>query len=359
MNKEKPIKDLMLQHFKMYPEMQIQDVVKLIYQNEFAGGHLITNETDSLNRLQEECRNLNQRYFDAQNSCIFEEIGNGLCRLNLIVIGSSGISLKTVNRFFVSTANSVTGTIQSFEEKLNVFRRACKDNELPYSIEDVNAYLYNYKNKGYPAVSHSESYRSAYYPAYRIVKSEYMKYFDVFCKIDHLLDVKERVYVAIDGNSGAGKSTLANLISDIYDCNIFHMDDFFLRPELKTKERLEEIGGNVDYVRFRDEVIVGLHSGREFRYRVYDCKQMAFGKVVSVTPKWLNIIEGSYSMHPTLVDNYDLKIFLQIDEKEQSLRILKRNGVFMHKKFLNEWIPMENRYFSAMNIKEQSDLVLL
>ena len=48
--------------------------------------------------------------------------------------------------------------------------------------------------------------------------------------------------VAIDGNSGAGKSTLAALIADVYDCNLFHMDDFFLRPEQRTEERLKETG---------------------------------------------------------------------------------------------------------------------
>ena len=34
--------------------MQIQDMVKLIYQNEFAGGHMIKNEKDSMKRLYEE-----------------------------------------------------------------------------------------------------------------------------------------------------------------------------------------------------------------------------------------------------------------------------------------------------------------
>ena len=79
--------------------------------------------------------------------------------------------------------------------------------------------------------------------------------------------------------------------------------------------------------------------------------------LIPVSPQKLNIIEGSYSMHPTLIENYDLKIFLCIDEKEQISRILKRNGAAMLKRFLCEWIPMENRYFKELNIKEQSDLV--
>lgn len=353
------VRHTLLQHFEMYPVMQLQDMVKMIYQNEFAGGHLIANEKDSLNRLREECGALNEHTCVTQGSCLFEDIGNGLCRLHLdkLLSLNSDISLETVNRFFVSTANSVSGNVESFEGKMDVLRKCCRDKELPYLIEDVDAYLVQCKNMGYPAVSHSETYRQAYCPAYRIVKSEYKQYFDVFCKIDLLLSERETVNVAIDGNSGAGKSTLASLIGSVYDSNIFHMDDYFLRPELRTKERLEETGGNVDYVRFKDEVLSGLQSGREFQYRAYDCRQMSLGEQTTVAPKRLNIIEGSYSLHPTLADYYDLKIFLQIDEKEQSSRILKRNGAFMHKRFLNEWIPLENQYFTEMKIMEQCDIV--
>ncbi len=357
MTDEKELRKLLLQHFERYPEMQIRDMIKLIYQNEFAGGHLIANETDSMNRLREEFGALSEHACDAQGLIPLEEIGNGLCRLHLEKLMDSDISLQTVNQMFVSTANSVSGSIVSFEEKLDVLRHCCRDKDLSYPVEDVDAYLANYKNSGYPAVSHSEPYKKAYRPAYRIVKSEYMHYFDVFRKIDHLLSEREVVKVAVEGNSGAGKSTLAALIRSVYDCNVFHMDDFFLRPELKTKERLKEVGGNVDYVRFREEVLPNLHNGRAFQYRAYDCRQMDFGEHVTVTPKRLNIIEGSYSLHPTLTDYYDLKIFLQIDEKAQSARILNRNGAFMHKRFLDEWIPLENQYFCQMMIKEQCDLV--
>ena len=48
---------------------------------------------------------------------------------------------------------------------------------------------------------------------------------------------------------------------------------------------------------------------------------------------------------------------MAIDEKEQSKRILKRNGPVMHKVFLEKWIPLENEYFEKMKIKEKSDLI--
>ena len=46
-----------------------------------------------------------------------------------------------------------------------------------------------------------------------------------------LLDRQARVIAAIDGRCGAGKSTLAAQLQAQLSCRVFHMDDFFLRPE--------------------------------------------------------------------------------------------------------------------------------
>ncbi len=166
--------------------------------------------------------------------------------------------------------------------------------------------------------------------------------------IDVLMSQKEQVIVAIEGNCTAGKTTLARKLAEIYDCNVFHMDDFFLRPEQRTPERYAEVGGNVDYERFNEEVLIPLKAGQTFTYRPFDCSTFALAEPVCVTPKKLNIVEGTYSHHPYFGDPYDMKILLTVDEDTQRLRILDRPA-FLHKRFFEEWIPMENRYFSALN----------
>ena len=90
-------------------------------------------------------------------------------------------------------------------------------------------------------------------------------------RIDELMSQKEQVIVAIDGNCTAGKTTLAGKLAEVYDCNVFHMDDFFLRPEQRTPERYAEVGGNVDYERFMEEVLQPLKAGNTFSYRPFDC----------------------------------------------------------------------------------------
>ena len=190
-----------------------------------------------------------------------------------------------------------------------------------------------------------------------VIKTAYTEYIDVFRHIDALLEEKRIVTVAIDGGSASGKTTLAGLLAEIYDCNVFHMDDFFLPQERKTPERLSDPGGNVDYERFADEVSSRLEIGSGFLYRPYDCKTSSYKDAVSVSPKALNIVEGVYSLHPELSRLYDLKLFLKTDEDTQLRRIRQRSGETMFKRFVTEWIPLENIYFEMLGIEKSCDLI--
>ena len=86
--------------------------------------------------------------------------------------------------------------------------------------------------------------------------------------IDKAVDKKQYTIVGIDGNSGAGKSSLAHLLSKYYECNVFHMDDFFLQPHQRAAERLQKPGGNIDYERFQREVVNNLKSCEAFYYQI-------------------------------------------------------------------------------------------
>lgn len=169
---------------------------------------------------------------------------------------------------------------------------------------------------------------------------------------------RERVLVAIDGRCGAGKTTLAGKLGEEAGCPIVHMDHFFLRPEQRTKDRLGQPGGNVDYERVREEVLFPLSQGRIAVYRPFDCGRMELSGLIQVEPKEVVVVEGSYSCHPALWDFYGLRIFLDISPEEQMKRILHRNGREAASVFRERWIPLEERYFAAYQIRERCDLVV-
>ena len=114
-----------------------------------------------------------------------------------------------------------------------------------------------------------------------------------------LTEIKQRstLVLAIDGRCAAGKTTLAACLAELCDCNVIHMDHFFLCSKQNTMERLQQAGGNMDYVRFCEEILIPLHEGRKFSYG--------------------------------------------------------EDGVLM---FQERWIPMENTYFHSFRIQEKCDL---
>lgn len=177
-------------------------------------------------------------------------------------------------------------------------------------------------------------------------------------RIDDLLATNDRVVVGIDGDCAAGKTTLATHLATIYDCDIVHVDDFFLRADQRTPERLAEAGGNVDYERLFADVLNKLKTNKPFSYRPFNCRTMAFDEPVHIAGKKLTIVEGSYSHHRTLADQYDLKIFLTVDAELQLQRILNRNGASMLERFKQEWIPMEKRYAQTFEIPKRSDILI-
>ena len=165
------------------------------------------------------------------------------------------------------------------------------------------------------------------------------------------------VLVAIDGGAASGKSTLAEALARQLDAALFHMDDFFLPPELRTAERLGSPGGNVHRERFLDEVLRPLRAGETVTFRPFDCGVMAFGAAVTVPRRPVTLIEGAYSHHPELREFYDLRVFLDVSPALQRARVEARNGD-MATQFFETWIPMETRYFEHFGIREKADVVV-
>lgn len=176
-------------------------------------------------------------------------------------------------------------------------------------------------------------------------------------RIERVYTERECVFVAIDGPCTSGKTTLATVLQRRFGGNVLHMDDFFLRPEQRTPERFAEPGGNVDRERFEDEVLAPLAAGKIAQYRPWDCHTGDFAASHNVEPARLTIVEGSYSMHPALRGYYDLMICLTIDSGEQLRRLEARNPRMLQR-FIDEWIPLENRYFASTETRTAADMIV-
>lgn len=161
--------------------------------------------------------------------------------------------------------------------------------------------------------------------------------------------------IAVDGRCAAGKTTLANSVSQESGAAVVHMDDFFLQPFQRTQSRLEAPGGNADWERFRSEVLLPLSRGERARFKPFDCHTLSFKDEITVCPGRGVIVEGAYCCRPELWDFYSLRVFLDIAPHAQLERIRARNGENGLAAFREKWIPLEEKYFSAFDIKNKCD----
>lgn len=344
----------LLAQCRAYPALRPQDLLKALHQSVSGSGHLVADEAAGLGRLREELARLPQGAASGT-----EALDGPYVRLHLGYLRRSGLSPRTLQRLFTLSAKSPAGDGAALEKKLQCLLDLARQGRLPFSYEETARAAEPWRTAGFPPCHHSEPFRAAYAPAYRVIRREYVRLLPLLSGLDRRLAERERVIAALEGGSAAGKTTLAALLAKIYpECNVFHMDDFFLHPEQRTEARLAEPGGNVDYERFLEEVLKPLSRGETVQYRPYDCHTQTMNGPIPMLPGALNIVEGAYSMHPALAGHYGLSAFLRISPETQRTRIQKRNDPDAQARFFGTWIPLEQRYFDALDPAGRCDLIL-
>lgn len=351
MNTNKKTQEFIIEYCNTYPKLEIQDILKTLHQSVFGCEHFVTD--NAYTYLLKELDGI-----DETNNSYSETLDGDFSRIYLSYVSDNMLSKETLFKIFSLSSKKSCENTTALEKKLTTLTKLVESGQIPFSAEEIIRVIDNWKENDYCAMHHSDTYRTLYSPHYRVVHNDFIKLLPLLSAIDKLLAEKGQVNIAIDGGSASGKTTLSALLSEIYECNVFHMDDFFLRPEQRTAERLNEAGGNVDRERFLKEVLIPLTKAKSLEYKRFDCSTQAILSPEIIKPKKLNIIEGAYSLHPTLQKYYDFKVFLNVDKDLQTARIHKRNSEYLQDRFFNEWIPMENRYFNEFNIKDICDLCL-
>ncbi len=162
------LESILRRHAALYPAMMPCDAVKLVYQNEFGGGHLVADPAGSLERLRQELDTAVPSPFPA------EPIGNGIVRVMLAGLAETAYSPEDLNRDFVRSAELHSGAQASFLHKLETLRQLTSQGVFPFNAAQLEEYLSAYAEQGYPPVSHSPEYRAAYHPAYRVVLESFL-----------------------------------------------------------------------------------------------------------------------------------------------------------------------------------------
>jgi len=348
------MKKMILWHAAAHPSMRAQDAIKLCYQAAFGAEHLLTDA--------EKVRAYFEREWDnvlPKDVPLWEPISERYGRVNIAAWKRRNLPREWLFRMFYLTASSPSdATCADLNEYLATVAEAAESNQMPFTAAEWKEMLSVYERYGGGPVHHSEQYRNAECPSYRVVDRHYIELIHLLSRIAEIQPKQGPITIAIDGRAASGKTTLAQKLSGILEAGVVHMDDFFLPPALRTPERLAEAGGNVHYERFAEQVIPHLKDNGTFDYPVFNCSKMQLDGFRSVPAGQWRVVEGSYSHHPRFSEYMDLRVFCQISPDEQMRRILVRNGQQMAQMFAERWIPMEEHYFKTYHIAEQADIII-
>ena len=163
--------------------------------------------------------------------------------------------------------------------------------------------------------------------------------------------------IGIDGPGASGKSTLAVGLAEALPKAVLVEGDDFYRPESDAGLSGSEAGGLFDLSRLASQVLVPHSQGEEIRYQCFNWDTGVLGSWVSRPGGTLLIVDGVYSTHEALRDFYDLRIWVNAPRAVRLARGLQRDGEEARSKWVDVWMPAEDRYITDQAPQDYAHLV--
>lgn len=193
MSTENTRKKLLL-HYEKYPALEVQDLFKYLFHSTFGCEHLISSLERVTEYLGREANEVTESGTDAT-----EELDGEYVRLHLGCLGL-GLRIQTLARIFYLSAKKEPEGKKKLEEKLRVAREMVREGTLPLSAAEFDSLADEWRNMGYPAIHHSDTFRELYHPHYRVIARKYAELLPTLCRIDTAIS-KGKSEVTITGDA--------------------------------------------------------------------------------------------------------------------------------------------------------------
>lgn len=322
-------------HLKKYSDMQQEDKIKLIYQGTL-GPHHSVSHTD-LVHLQKSIQEEVSKQGDTSET-LYEWLSPKYLRIHLVPYVQAGLDVTYLIEHYLSSSKE----------------------DIPLSIyhQALTSYMGEIQPMQYKDVPHhSIIYHNHYHPCYRVVHRDMLTFemrliqFQCFLK-----QQASKSIIALEGRCASGKTTLCQALEEKY--TILHLDDFFLPTIRKTKERLNEIGGNIDYELVLETLIqirkAYQNQQKKVTLQIFCCSTQTYTNR-EIELKDGVIVEGVYAFHPYFRAQLDRFAYLEVDKDTQLTRIKQRKRAL---DYLNVWMPLEEIYYKHIDVYAISDIII-
>lgn len=329
-----------------HPAARARDIVKFLFQGMLGVGHMLSSREKVTAYIESETAGIES---DGELP-LYEDVGPDWIRLNLARAKAEGIPAPVI------AGMMFTG----WEEKTVFSRRSVYDAVMACAKgkpcpEELHREAQRILDEDW-LPSHSEEYRMAYRPAYRLIPSEWTALLPVICRAANCLASRDRVLITMDGPCASGKTSMAERLAGVLGAALVHTDDFVVPHAFKTKERLSIPGGNCDHERLVSEVIRPWKLDGACFVKRYACRLDEY-----LTPEEIKgtrgmLLEGSYCNMPAIREYADIRAYVDTPEEVRMERLRRRESPEWLQGFFDKWIPLENTYFSFYGIPDEECL---
>ncbi|MBE6582916.1 MAG: hypothetical protein E7648_06610 [Ruminococcaceae bacterium] len=210
----KQTKDLLISHYRKYPELKIQDLFKFIFHSSFGCDHLVSSFDNAVSYIQKEYEGVFKT-----DEVLIEELDGDYVRVHLSYL-NVGLTAKTLGKLFCLSAKKEDG-LSKLKEKLEVARTLITDGEIKLDVNEFDEEIIEWEKFGFSAVRHSDEFREKYHPSYRVIAKKYARYLPVFAQIDReISDGKVKLSV-----SEYDAVELSDVIKAVYGGSVLMADD--------------------------------------------------------------------------------------------------------------------------------------
>ena len=166
--------------------------------------------------------------------------------------------------------------------------------------------------------------------------------------------------VLIDGLGGAGKSVLAKALAGELGAPLIAGDDFYLPSAQRQHSDLGSgaLGASYDWRRLEQQVLAPLARSEDTRYQRYDWTHDRLSNWVMVRARGSVVVEGVYSLRTELRSYASVSIWVDTPQDVRLARGLERDGEAARPRWIDEWMPAEDAYVSAMRPSAAATLVV-
>lgn len=332
-------------YYKKRPVSGVQDFIKYLYQKRFGPAHFINVDYDVIHDFfMKEIQNLNPV---AYHEDLYDYAGDVFARVNLRPYQALGFDLRALFERFIASSEAQANH-EIFYADLNILYSYLLGKK--FAKEQIDEKYSLAKKPGFMSFHHSEQYRNAYLPAYRLIKREFISKDIRYAQFINYLSSfspEKPAIIAVEGRNENMITEFCAKAAEDLPITVISCDHF------RDVDNENEFGINSE--RLKAEALSKLKPGKNLLYRKYNRRNREYSQVKIEKTKQLVLVEGIFSANPKLAGRYDAVIYIDDGKgfREQKSMISPDE-----REYRELWLSRLDKYYRKYNIMFGSDLIV-